>query len=308
MAFARKPGLTGIFAHGAGLEDAVLSRGQQFVPGVASGVEYGEYQISNAVYFIKGSPLWNQAIRGASGYFGEVKHSQGGIRNPQEVEIPAGSYLLRVYDPKDGLRGVHGPWWSSLYDMGLIFDYFDSFRTASEVDGALTTNTSNPVDQERNNGILNGVFAIRREWSSYSQKQLKAMVVLRFRVPVKAFYGEGANSRGANNPNSIQDAEPIMLPGGERWIPRQIFLPNFSSYGSKVTTEIFKGETNLHLRQQMELYRSHRLPFEVLFPSNTRDYQAEADKVFEEAQRSLRRSQPVRSAKTRPSPAPTLRN
>jgi len=199
----------------------------------------------NAYYFKP--PHW-QETRLMAGGFDLVSGSQsGGIENPSEVSIPAGSVLLRTYN--DPAR-MWGGWWFTTEEMLQIIDYFAR-------DGQAFAE-GRPIGK----GILQGTMAIRHDWANNSPLHLGLVTAVRTTCTLLAFYGEG---KDAPNSSQTENLKPVVITdkSGLRRRARQLFLPKPGTYQSAFNLIEQGRPTDSDLIRLVKKYDTGPLPFET---------------------------------------------
>lgn len=160
-----------------------------------------------------------------------------GILNPVEIVLPSGTRLIRLHN--GSIQSEHSDWWTSPHEFYLILSFYLRYLSAQEIKNSLISKTSALGDL----GILHAASAIRRDWSgNYPQTQLSRFTLVKIVQPIMVFYGEGAKATSPNN-SFVLCPEPIEV-GGQRRITRQVCIPEYTKYKSKIAVKERCGNTD----------------------------------------------------------------
>jgi hypothetical protein len=170
----------------------------------------------------------------------------GGLILPVEVDLPAGTILVRLYH--DVLKKF-GEWWFTPQEMHRVADYF------------ARSGPGFTVGRSQGNGILHAVLAVRHDWSHNDPQHLGRFFAVRLGEPLKAYHGEADD---APNPGygQMQKAARILGTGGEQRRVRQVFLPHPWEYKGAFS-ELGDHWTDAALLGAIERYRRSPLYFET---------------------------------------------
>lgn len=189
----------------------------------------------------------------------------GGISDPRQVYVPAGSKIVRLYYTKE-----LGDWWSTLYELSLLEQYFARGDTTFS-DGRAS-----------GRGILHGTLGVRQDWLENKKdwpRQLSLFWIARLIHPLIGYYGEGYDAPKARKPKYPDDESarkkdkqeekesgqpdiikiPRIIEGGGQRKVRQLYLPDALSYSSAFS-RIAGGRTDHDLLPMLN--NAVRLPFE----------------------------------------------
>jgi hypothetical protein len=196
--------------------------------------------------FFQGSELHKTYLK-VRGFNAQSGARTGGIKDPKQVDITAGTVLLRTY--QDPAR-LFGEWWFTPYEMVQVVEYFGR--------GGPAFGEGRPQGK----GILQATFAVRHEWGSNSPDHLGLVAAVRLASPIQAFFGEGD---AAPDASQKQNLKPVFITDGSglRRGVRQVFLPEAWTYQSSFTVLERECPTDVDVIRLARQHSSGPLPFEI---------------------------------------------
>ena len=165
--------------------------------------------MTNAHLF-SGTELGRTFLR-ARGFDDVSGQRSGGIVDPQQVVLPPGTTLIRLFSRLDGAGG-YGDWWNTPHELNRVLDHLDVSGTA------LLSRTAGGAN------ALHGLLALLPWWNDADRFH-----VARVRNSLHAFHGEGDVAEGRRRqPNEVRVVPPKIIgsTGAQRGV-RQLYVPAF---------------------------------------------------------------------------------
>ncbi len=157
-----------------------------------------------------------------------VPASNGGIRNPSKILIPAGTTIVRFANAPFVHHAASGAWWLDFRNYKIVERYADA--QGKSVGAAMRELCAVPV-----------------EWSS-----MTLLIQARTRSPLAAYTGYGKPAHANNRINVTKSINPRAFSKVE---VKQLFIPGLQSPDLRKKALIVRGYTMLDASVSKQGYR-----------------------------------------------------